>query len=181
MIRRYDALSDVVKDVMFADASADKITAIGKEHGLLIDQVGALASEIGYFMLGMTPPQDFKKRLMAHVGVESTVAEEIIKELNESIFIPIRKHLAEIHPEDEMVDTAPPPPPPQPTPPPPPPRPSFVPVQQQKPQSSADLFIPKPSVLSPGQAPRPPIPPAPPYIASGSEGSQSDPYHEPAD
>lgn len=101
LFKRYEKLPAAVKDAMFAEASADKIEEIGRKHGLLIDKIGALADEVGYFMLGMTHPQDFKGQIMRSTGLPETKVGEIIEELNKTIFLPIREHLSALHNVEE--------------------------------------------------------------------------------
>ena len=69
LLKRYEKLPQAVKDAMFAEASADKIEELGRKYGLLIDKIGALADEVGYFMLGMTHPNDFKGQIIRSTGL----------------------------------------------------------------------------------------------------------------
>lgn len=101
LFKRYEKLPAAVKDAMFAEASADKIEEIGRTHGLLMDKIGALADEVGYFMLGMTHPQDFRGQIVRSTGLSETKVSEIIEELNKTIFLPIREHLSALHNVEE--------------------------------------------------------------------------------
>ena len=101
LLTRYEKLPQAVKDAMFAEASADKIEELGRKYGLLIDKIGALADEVGYFMLGMTHPNDFKGQIIRSTGLSETKANEIIDELNKTIFLPIREHMSALHNVEE--------------------------------------------------------------------------------
>ncbi len=101
LLKRYEKLPPAVREVMFAEASADKIEELGKKYGFLIDKIGKLADEVGYFMLGMTHPRDFPRQLMRELDISESKANEIVNELNDSIFKPIRKQLADLHGADE--------------------------------------------------------------------------------
>lgn len=97
VMERYDTLPDPVKDAIFAEATAEKMNEIGKKHNLLIDKIGILAKETGYVMLGLEHPNDFVGNLASMLGVSTSEAREIVQDINESIFKPIREHLMQIH------------------------------------------------------------------------------------
>ena len=171
LLKRYDKLPENVREVMFAEASADKIEELGKKYGFLIDKIGKLADEVGYFMLGMTNPRDFPRQLMRELDIPESKANEIVGELNNSIFKPIREQLAQLHGGDEsefessssFVSQPPPTPPPQPAVP-----PSFAapPTVPSGPPIAPMIFPEKMSAPAPAAqiSPKKEIPKAPPYV-----------------
>ncbi len=89
----YDKLPSLAKDAIFAEATTEKIQAIGKKHGLLIDKMGALAEDVGYVMLGLIKVNEFAEYVMDSCGVSAQKASEIIADLNRDIFSPIHEHI----------------------------------------------------------------------------------------
>ncbi|OGZ56413.1 MAG: hypothetical protein A3G60_00305 [Candidatus Ryanbacteria bacterium RIFCSPLOWO2_12_FULL_47_9c] len=79
------------------EATAERMSAIGKQHGLLIDKIGIMAEETGYVMLGLEHPNDFIKNLAETLGIADEKAQAIAKDINEQVFRPIRDHLIDIH------------------------------------------------------------------------------------
>ncbi|MBI2053030.1 MAG: hypothetical protein HYT34_02170 [Candidatus Ryanbacteria bacterium] len=151
--KRYERLPQAVKDVMFQEATIDKIEELGKKYGLLLDKMGALSDEIALFMVGLTHPNDFRGRIRQALGLSDMKASEIVEELNDSIFKPIREQLAGLHrPEEIEVPPAPPPPP------------SFArqPITQTPTMSSGSAPIPKPA--TPPPIPATTIPPTAPML-----------------
>ncbi|MSR76359.1 MAG: hypothetical protein EXS68_02100 [Candidatus Ryanbacteria bacterium] len=89
----YDKIPDPIKDAIFAEATSEKIQAIGKKHGLLLDKMGALAEDIGYVMLGLISAKEFPDYVMQTCGVSAQKAGEIVTDLNQEIFLPIQDHI----------------------------------------------------------------------------------------
>ncbi|MEK7630756.1 MAG: hypothetical protein AAB417_01885 [Patescibacteria group bacterium] len=109
IIDAYDRLPDPVKDAIFEEATADKIQAVGKKHGLLLDRMGNLAEEVGYVMLGLIPAKEFPEYVMQTCGVSAQKAGEIVTDLNQAVFLPIQDHIfsavKEPKPAEKVVAT----------------------------------------------------------------------------
>lgn len=143
VLARYDKLPDVIKDAMMEEATAQKMSAIGKTHGLLLDKVGIMAEETGYVMLGLEHPNNFVANLKEALEISEDKAIAIAQDINQQVFKPIREHLMDIH---KIVAEKP--------------KPSFAPKNKEE-----DTFISKPkaSQAAPENAsPARIIPPAPP-------------------
>lgn len=97
LLERYQKLPQVLKDAIFAEATADKVFNIGKQRGLTIDKIGEMAKEIGYVMLGITKPNEFVGNLQKALGVSKNDARAITADTNKEIFYPIREHLRGLH------------------------------------------------------------------------------------
>ena len=117
VIDAYDRLPDPVKDAIFEETTVDKIQAIGKKHGLLLDKMGNLAEEVGYVMLGLISAKEFPEYIMNTCGIPAEKAGEIITDLNRDVFLPIQEHIFAVAKspvqsikKEELSAQAPPPP-----------------------------------------------------------------------
>ena len=97
LLDRYEKLPQALKDAIFAETNADKMYALGQKNGLTIDQIGEIASETGYVMLGVTHPGDFVRNLKQKLNIDQEKAREIAEDINREIFRPIREHLKDLH------------------------------------------------------------------------------------
>ncbi|MEK7649814.1 MAG: hypothetical protein AAB367_02565 [Patescibacteria group bacterium] len=89
----YERLPEPIKDAIFEEATTEKIQAIGKKHGLLLDKLGALAEDVGYVMLGLIPAKEFPDYIVDACGVSVQKANDIIADLNRDVFLPIQNHI----------------------------------------------------------------------------------------
>jgi len=177
LLTRYEKLPQAVKDAMFAEASADKIEELGRKYGLLIDKIGALADEVGYFMLGMTHPNDFKGQIVRSTGLSETKANEIIEELNKTIFMPIREHMSALHNVEESGVDMPDEQQHKPI----PPRPVSFAQGAKKPDIVPPMIFPQGTAPTTEEKPRieEKIPPAPEFIKTFASQQQPPPQEKP--
>ncbi len=94
---RLHTLPEDVQDAIFAVETADAIGEIQNKYKLHIDQAGDLAEEVGFVMLGLTRPFDFVGRIASKLRVTQMVASQITKDINETIFNPIKESLKKVH------------------------------------------------------------------------------------
>jgi len=78
----------------------DEIIKIGEKFDLHIDQVGGLDTETREVLLGTKKKEDFAKNIMEHIEVSESIANSLVKEINDTIFLKIRELL-------QQVDSAP--------------------------------------------------------------------------
>lgn len=93
----YTNLPQDLKDALYSIDFAKIIQIIGTQQGLLIDQTGKLAEEIGFVMLGITHPDAFVDTIAEKLAISKDKANLIAKEVNEKIFLSIRASLQKIH------------------------------------------------------------------------------------
>ncbi len=93
---QYQKLPNAIKHVIFDVATAEKIFDTGQKYGLHIDQVGILADEVTYIMLGLTPASQFPQELQQKIGVGAGVATALGQDLNQAIFLPIREAMQKV-------------------------------------------------------------------------------------
>lgn len=76
---------------------------IASNHNLSREESAAFEGEITLVLLGLTHPDEFTGILKKHLGLESSVAETLAKEVDEKIFATIRPALVEFFGELEEV------------------------------------------------------------------------------
>lgn len=95
--KRFKTLPADIQNALTAVASVDMLTAIGKKHGLMVDQIGKMADEIWKVMLGLANPKDFIRNLASALDIESEKASAIANDVNAQMFQPIRESLRRIY------------------------------------------------------------------------------------
>ncbi len=90
-------LPRVLKDAVFSTDLADKVFGLREKFALTIEEVGFIAEEIGYIILGLTRPQDLILKIQSRLNVETEEAESVAKEINNQIFYPLREALKAAH------------------------------------------------------------------------------------
>lgn len=115
---RFEKLPKVLQDALFDPKIAQKIFAIGDQFELTIEQIGFLAEETGFVMLGLTRPNMFKDAIQERLGTDNAKGESIAHEINNQIFFPLRETLKsslgmDIVQEKISMEAMPPPPHPQ--------------------------------------------------------------------
>ena len=98
--RQYNKSPAVIKHIIFAADTADKIMAIGEKNKLHIDQIGLLADEITHVLLGLTPSSRFAQDLQESLRIGPEVAQSISGDVNKDILLPIRETLQQISKPD---------------------------------------------------------------------------------
>mgnify|MGYP001601968926 CR=1 FL=1 len=86
-----------IQNAITSNAILDVVGEIGKNRGLHIDQTGVLAEETALLMLGETRLDGFSSRMEESLGVPSNIANAIVQDLNDKIFLPIRASLMTLH------------------------------------------------------------------------------------
>lgn len=146
---RFERLPEPLKEAMLGVENSECIFEVGKKFGLTIEQIGFLAEEAGYVVLGLTHPKDFVGRLAQHLRVDDTKAKALAQAINHQVFFPLREILKNTHQFEltqEQIH-----------------EPSLPIPPIPRPQASPAQPIPKPT--APAAVPAPPIPlpkPTPP-------------------
>lgn len=165
----YFRLPPELREALFSVENAQHIYNIGKKFGLNVEQIGMLAQESGYVVIGITHPENFATNLSKCLDIDLDKARAIATEVSHKIFYPLRELLKSTHQIDvtqEQINK--PPIPTSPTPRPPiPPAPSTLRIMEIAPKPSLSIPAtpttpPSPKIAEPAQAPRPPLAPLPP-------------------
>lgn len=96
-LEKYASLPQELKTAMSSIESSDIIQAISKKFGLQIDQMGELASETGFVLLGFTKPEEYIKNLKNRLQIDPQKAKEIALEINSQIFSKVKESLKRLH------------------------------------------------------------------------------------
>ena len=95
--QQYEKLPLALKDAMYSADIAEKMVALGRKHGITIEQVGYMAEETGYVVLGLTRPTQFVTALREKLGIDDTLARKIASDINHEVFYPLRETLKSTH------------------------------------------------------------------------------------
>ncbi len=182
--KKFEALPQGVKDLLYSFEMTSIITKVGEKHGLHIDQMDTLNTEAAQVMLGLVETSEFPEILMEDLGVDEPKAHAIAKDVDEMLFTRVRAALnqpsvATLAPAIPAVSaSAPPPPAPSPS----------VPVVPKVDMHPADLMLTQRTVAAPPTTPAATPTPTSPATASPAEQKaeppkpqdyKADPYREP--
>jgi hypothetical protein len=93
LYEKFQNLPEEIQDAFLSVDTYQNIKKIVDKYKLHIDQSGKLSEEIGFVMLGVTRPEDFLGSIQQKLGISTETAGEIVKDINTSIFFPIRTEL----------------------------------------------------------------------------------------
>ncbi len=105
LFEKFRTLPDDIRQSFVSFDTLDVLGKITGKYKLHIDQGGALSEQVGLLMLGVTRPRDFLANIQTALNIPIETAGEIVKEVNDKIFFPIRQSLKEIHNLAEGKDT----------------------------------------------------------------------------
>lgn len=106
---RYQLLPEEVKRAFKALPIEATMQEIAQKNGLHVDQVGDLYTETALVMLGVEKVGDFKKNIQSNLHVSSALAENILNDVNQKIFLSIRQFLQaieEVHKNTGIEDNS---------------------------------------------------------------------------
>ena len=92
----FEKLPEQLKDAIVSVDNARIINGVGRKYGLHIDQIGGLAEETGYILLGVVHPTEFVSNLSKRLGIDRVVASQIASDINYQIFLKIREVLKDV-------------------------------------------------------------------------------------
>jgi hypothetical protein len=95
IIGAYNRAPDPVRKIFNADTTTQIVLGLQGSFQLHVDQTGVLAKEIGYLLLGLENPDVFMQHLRA-AGFDENTVQGIVREVNEKIFIPLRKEMEQV-------------------------------------------------------------------------------------
>lgn len=104
---KYKELPKDLREALSGKHVEESVFTIGKRKGLHIDKITTLLNQVRYFILGFTSPQDFKTNITRELDIPGDQAEEIVEDLNQEIFMPVRESLQAIHLRDNPTEVDP--------------------------------------------------------------------------
>ncbi|MEI7809981.1 MAG: hypothetical protein WCI41_00265 [bacterium] len=90
---KFDSLSEELKLAIMATNVDEKITEIGKERGLNIEQMGQLSYQTHLVMLGYVHADKFEESLKKSLGLSDELIKNIVADINTKILKQIREQL----------------------------------------------------------------------------------------
>jgi len=100
----YDKLPKELQDAIFS-LETDKRTKEICQRNEVVDKRPEIAKQIGYVLVGLLPPEDFKEYLKEEL--EKETAKRVSHEINRFIFFPVKQELAELYKEPTEAGPAP--------------------------------------------------------------------------
>ncbi|MFA6407911.1 MAG: hypothetical protein WCW36_00320 [Candidatus Paceibacterota bacterium] len=101
-----------IQEALSSDLIVSTISGLGAKFQLHIDQIGLIAELNVQTLLGLIGPEDFFKELIAS-GISDKDARDIMSEINQKIFVPLRKEeengptVPEVRPSPEIPKVEP--------------------------------------------------------------------------
>lgn len=93
---QFKKLPKDIQDAILAVDLRDKLKIVSDKHKLLVDKAGILENETMLIMLGLENYSTYSDSIKKKLGVTEQQAQEITKDINEQIFLPIRESLKNI-------------------------------------------------------------------------------------
>lgn len=95
--KQYESLPSDVQEAIISVGVANKLTALTAKYKLHLDKAEELSDETSLVMLGITGPSDYMKNLQRRLELPEDLARDLVADVNEQIFKPIRESLKQIH------------------------------------------------------------------------------------
>jgi len=99
-----NGLPKELREAIEAHATAESVYNIGNNNKLSISQIGILADETGYVMVGLVRSSDFVNRLKSALGLDNETVSAVTQDINAQIFTPIRGHIQNLHPAEHKKE-----------------------------------------------------------------------------
>jgi len=95
--KKFESLPVGLRQAIASVDTANAVQTIAKRYILHIDQMGALSSETGLVLLGLTHPRDFTKNLAVRLRISEPRALEIAKSVSEAVLVKVKETLRGLH------------------------------------------------------------------------------------
>jgi hypothetical protein len=97
IIDAYNKLPNDIQEAIKSVGFGHSVQEIGKKYKLHIDQLGELEDETTLVMLGVVHPMDFLSDIKFRLEIDDKKTNDIVHDINEQIFKPIKNSLMGIH------------------------------------------------------------------------------------
>src|SRR3989338_782676 len=94
---KFESLPDDVKGAITSTNIDEVLQEIGQKYKIHLDKLEDLSDETGLVMLGLTHPKNYLSHLKGRLEIPEDLAREMVAEVNEKIFKPIKDSLLKIH------------------------------------------------------------------------------------
>lgn len=94
---KYFQLPQDLRQLMFDIETADKVRKVGEKNNLNKDQLWWASYTVGMILLGETNIVKFVKTLQEKCGLAEEPARQLARDINQTIFLPVKESLKKIH------------------------------------------------------------------------------------
>lgn len=99
---RFELLPTELQTVILSSDYQMKLFEIAKKHKLTYEKLGQLELETTMVLLGMTPPDEYKADISDQLNVKGAELDELVGEINQDVFAPIREKLMGLYTKEEV-------------------------------------------------------------------------------
>lgn len=100
----YAAAPAPIREAFSSEDTTKIILDLQNRHKLHVDSTGVLGRQVGYLLLGLISPMEFLGGLV-EAGVSAEAAKDIVSEVNEQVFIPLRAKMQGVQPTPRPTTT----------------------------------------------------------------------------
>jgi len=93
----YEKLPEELQEAVFSVETSQDIVETGERYGVIDERLNTIAERVGFVLMGLILPQEFSEVIEKETGLPKTVAEAIARDLNRTIFYPVRPALEQLH------------------------------------------------------------------------------------
>lgn len=101
---RYGRLPPELREAIFSPESAKIMMQTGRKFGLTIEQIGFMAEETSFVLLGLTRPADFANQLASRLKLDADKTRALASDINHELFFGLREILKKTHAFDVGPD-----------------------------------------------------------------------------
>jgi hypothetical protein len=93
----YEKLPKELKEVIFAEETANHINEICKRYEVPEEKVPEIAKEVGNGLLEILPPNEFEEILEKEIKLEEEIVKRVAQEIYRFIFYHVKASLEEVY------------------------------------------------------------------------------------
>ncbi len=99
---RFELLPTELQQVILSSDYQMHLFEVAKKHKLTYEKLGQLELETTMVILGMTPPDEYKADIAEQMNLTGEALDNVVTEINEKVFAPIREKLMSLYSEEEV-------------------------------------------------------------------------------
>ena len=102
---RMQKLPDVTREALVEFDWKNEVLSIGRKFDMNLDQLNSLETETTLVLVGLLAPRRYPNELKKRLGTNTQATQEIIKQINASVFKKIRNRVIELSKKQPKKDT----------------------------------------------------------------------------
>lgn len=104
--KKIETLPPDIQALVYSADMHKTLIDIANKHHLHIDQVGKLETEAAAVMIGLTNQNSFVSELADALDLDTTKAEELVRDINDQLFLKIRESMKKLYSASPTPNTA---------------------------------------------------------------------------